>query len=106
MSIIICGCASPSFPSVIWLRAMAKRSVREGRPLAGEGGTSVTRDYVQTTLRLPRSTKRLLDYLCGALDKSQREVLAEALELYAKRRKRDVERYVEEIRAAVRGHKR
>lgn len=85
---------------------MPKRGAREGRPLAGEGGTSVTRDYVQTTLRLPPGTKRLLDHLCAALDKSQREVLAEALELYAKRRKRDVERYVEELRAAVRGKKR
>ncbi len=58
---------------------------RPGRPPAGEGGEAVTAAYVQTTLRLPRETKRLLDTLTRLLGRKQREVMADALDLYAKR---------------------
>ena len=58
---------------------------RPGRPPAGEGGQAVTAAYVQTTLRLPPKTKRLLDALTRLLGRKQREVMADALALYAKR---------------------
>ncbi|HJN91920.1 MAG TPA: hypothetical protein QGF05_04230 [Dehalococcoidia bacterium] len=45
----------------------------------------MTAAYVQTTLRLPRETKRLLDTLTRLLGRKQREVMADALSLYAKR---------------------
>ena len=56
-----------------------------GRPPAGEGGEAVTAAYVQTTLRLPPETKRLLDTLTRLLGRKQREVMADALDLYARR---------------------
>ena len=45
----------------------------------------MTAAYVQTTLRLPAGTKRLLDALTRLLGRKQREVMADALDLYAKR---------------------
>ena len=56
-----------------------------GRPPAGRGGVAVTRGYVQTTLRLDPETKELLDALTRLLGRSQRQVMDDALVLYAKR---------------------
>ena len=58
---------------------------RLGRPPAGKGGVAVTKDYVQTTLRLDLATKELLDALTRLLGRSQREVAGDALILYASR---------------------
>ena len=58
---------------------------RLGRPPAGKGGVAVTKDYVQTTLRLDLATKDLLDALTRLLGRSQREVAGDALILYARR---------------------
>ena len=45
----------------------------------------MTKTYVQTTLRLDRETKQLLDALTRLLGRPQRQVTGEALTLYAKR---------------------
>ena len=44
---------------------------------------SVTKTYVQTTLRLDPETKALLDALTRLLGRSQRQVAGEALSLFA-----------------------
>ena len=54
-----------------------------GRPPAGRDGMSVTKAYVQTTLRLDPETKALLDALTRLLGTSQRPVAGEALRLFA-----------------------
>ena len=61
-----------------------------GCPPAGKDGQAVTAAYVQTTVRLPLpvDTKRLLDALTRLLGRSQREVMSDALERYAKRLRR------------------
>ena len=58
-----------------------------GRPPAGKGGIAVTRNYVQTTLRLDPDTKGLLDALTRLLGRSQRQVMGDALVLYVRRLK-------------------
>ena len=58
-----------------------------GRPPAGKGGIAVTRDYIQTTLRLDPDTKELLDALTRLLGRSQRQVMGDALILYVRRLK-------------------
>lgn len=64
---------------------MAKRLQMRppGRPPAGRDGMSVTKAYVQTTLRLDPETKALLDALTRLLGTSQRQVAGEALSLFA-----------------------
>jgi len=59
------------------------RRRRPGRPPAGKEGRAVSRDYVQTTLRLEPESKALLDALARLLAQPQREIAGEALALFA-----------------------
>ena len=82
----------------------AREQARRGGQLAGTDANgypvAVTEHYIQTTLRLPPSTKAALDAVSALEDRSQSRVAQAALEAYIGALSTSARRIVKDLTAA------